>query len=94
MLSKQDIFPILLIKRKDEKHMNAQVNDCPIDSKDFVPTVLDIIGADNYSKYGLSVFDNNGENRNRVFYIRHALDNYIKYDYYGDNEKLLEEIER
>lgn len=94
MLSKQDIFPILLIKRKDEKHMNAQVNDCPIDSKDFVPTVLDIIGADNYSEFGMSIFDNTGEKRNRVFYHKLNQDDYLKYEYQGNNEQLLSEIER
>lgn len=94
MLTEQDLFPILLIKQSEENHNSTQINDCPIDSKDFVPTILDIIGADDYSKYGLSVFDNTGKNRNRVFYNRNGIDDYTKYEYYGDNEQLLKEIER
>lgn len=93
-LTESDLFPILLIKRRGEQHSSTQINNFPIDSKDFVPTVLDIIGADNYSEYGLSVFDNAGKNRNRVFYNRNGIDDYTKYEYYGDNEQLLKEIER
>ena len=93
-LTESDLFPILLIKRRGEQHSSTQINNFPIDSKDFVPTVLDIIGADNYSEYGLSVFDNTGKNRNRVFYNRNGIDDYTKYEYYGDNEQLLKEIER
>ena len=93
-LTESDLFPILLIKRRGEQHSSTQINNSPIDSKDFVPTVLDIIGADNYSEYGLSVFDNTGKNRNRVFYNRNGIDDYTKYEYYGDNEQLLKEIER
>ena len=81
-------------RRRGEQHSSTQINNFPIDSKDFVPTVLDIIGADNYSEYGLSVFDNTGKNRNRVFYNRNGIDDYTKYEYYGDNEQLLKEIER
>ena len=92
MLSERDLFPILLIKQKNEKHMNTQTNDYPIDSKDFVPTILEIIGADNYSEFGLSIFDNTGEKRNRVFYYKLNQDDYLKYEYYGNNEELLNKM--
>ena len=92
MLSERDLFPILLIKQKYEKHMNTQTNDYPIDSKDFVPTILEIIGADNYSEFGLSIFDNTGEKRNRVFYYKLNQDDYLKFEYYGNNEELLNKM--
>lgn len=73
-----DPQPILFIKKAGETHDKYQVNHTPIYNDDIMPTILDTIGLekDQYSKYGLSIFDIDGSNgealkeRERTFYMK------------------------
>ena len=79
--SKEDISPILLIKRPGESHEHITKSDIPVDSKDFRPSVLEGIGYEHYSDFGLSVFENNGDKRNRVYIKKLDINHYERYEF-------------
>lgn len=62
--------PIFFMKLPNEIHSSMQVNTSKIDHKDFMPTVLDVIGED-YSEYGISILDQKEtDERERIYRFR------------------------
>lgn len=92
MLSDSDLFPILLIKNRNQVQSQYGLCDIPVDSKDFIPTILSLVGENEYNDFGMSIFDNNGSTRDRVFYMKNDETDYTKYIYNGNNSNLLKQI--
>lgn len=79
--SKDDISPILLVKRPNETHEQVVYSDIPVDSKDFRPSVLESIGYDEYSKFGTSIFENKGGARTRIYNKKLDTNHYEKVEF-------------
>ena len=60
--------PLFMVKPKGA-HGRMDVNNAPICQLDFGPTILELIGCDNWDEYGESVFEiEEGAERERYFY--------------------------
>lgn len=75
--------PIFFIKRQNEHHDTLQQTNAPITYKEFVPTIVQLLGED-YTEYGESIYDfSENQWRERVYLERYYDANYktvMRYD--------------
>ena len=88
--AKEDISPILLIKRPAEKHSKLISTNIPVDSRDFRPSILESIGYDDYSDFGISVFENKGGVRTRIYNKKLDMNHYERYEFYSSVESIID----
>lgn len=95
---------VYLVKPAMNHQDQLTINTAPISHDDFMPTILDIVGAD-YSEYGRSIFDiSEDESRERTIVNQEYDDSYPRvpgcvsniyslYTYTGDLDDIIYEVE-
>lgn len=83
--------PILFVKKKGETHDTMLKTNAPVSHDDFMPTILDLIGRNDASVYGKSIFEyKENEKRKRTFnFISESEKTITGYKYEGDVEDLI-----
>ena len=84
--------PIMFVKEKGETHDEMQRTNAPVSHDDFMPTILDLMGKNDESIYGKSIFDyKEDEIRKRTFnFISESEKTITSYEYEGDVEDLID----
>jgi len=84
--------PIYLIKPAGQQSDHMQGSSAPIDSGDFLATMLELIGED-HSAYGTSIFDwKSGDERERS--SAYPNDGFDVYTYTGTRGDLMDQVDR
>lgn len=69
--------PLLMVKRSGESHPEMVTSQAPVCHADFLPTVLQMAGVEDYGRFGRSYFDvAEDEERERVTYMWMQVDIY------------------
>lgn len=99
-----DSQPVFFIKKAHETHTEVEVNSAPVSLDDFQATVMSVLGVDDYSEFGKSIFDwKEGDERERSVYMRITDEEYPSvegspwnvyygYTYFTDKKELNEKI--
>ena len=85
-----DPQPLFLVKRCNEVHSRLETDDSKISFDDIMPSILEIIGANNH-EYGKTIWEWKDCERARTFWNRDG-NTYMGYTYFDNCDELISKI--